>query len=176
MAKKKKKKKVVPADVRLRRAGKKAHKALSIYIRTIFTAKYGKCPLCNERPIQALFHILRSRYVAILRYDERNVIASCHKCNWLEYRNPDPSRAWYIREYGTEQYLQICDEGKNKWEYTEEDYHKIENRFTALLAAWKSIQDAPPEPVRPPMPPDVPLNPDSMNGAGDEFGGEDFPS
>jgi len=153
---KKKKKKVVPMPTRMKRAAKAAHKALSLYVRTVFIAEYnGKCPLCGVNPIQALFHILRSKTVKILRYDIRNVIASCHKCNWIEYRNPDPSRAWYIRKYGVEQYLQLVDEGANKLDFTLEDYEKIAKNFTNLLAAWKSIQEAP-EPVRPALPPDVP--------------------
>lgn len=172
---KKKKKKVIPLKTRMKRAAKAAHRALSIYVRTTFHEKYGKCPLCNERPIQALFHILRSKYVRILRYDERNVIASCHKCNWLEYRNPDPSRAWYIRAYGVERYLQLCDEGKNPWEFTMDEYLKIEAKFTSMLKDWEEAKANPPKPFSS-LPFADNLKPEDGKGAGDEFGGEDFPS
>jgi hypothetical protein len=128
-----KKKKVVPMRIRMRRAAKAAHKAMSLYIRAAFIAEYGMCPLCGKEPVQALFHILRSKYVKILRYDIRNAIGSCHKCNWKEYRNPDPSRAWYIRKYGVEQYLKLVDEGQNNYDYTLEDYDRIATNYTQLL-------------------------------------------
>jgi hypothetical protein len=131
-ARKKRKKKVVPKRKRLRRAANAAHKAMSLYVRAVFEWEYGKCPLCSERPIQAVFHILRSKYVKALRYDIRNVIGSCHKCNWMEYRNPDPSRAWYLRTYGIERYLQLVDEGRASREYTIEDYEEIRGYYAGL--------------------------------------------
>lgn len=130
---KKKKKKVIPKRKLLRRAAKAAHKAMSLYIRAKFKLEYGKCPLCNDGPIQAVFHIQRAKYVKIMRYDDRNVIASCHKCNWMEYRNPDPSRAWYIKKYGVEQYLEIVEEGKRSFEFTIEYYVMIKSYYDAML-------------------------------------------
>ena len=130
----------------MRRAAKKAHKAMSLYIRAVYHDKYGHCPLCGLRPVQAVFHILRSKYVKALRYDIRNVIGSCHKCNWLEYRNPDPSRAWYIRAFGVEQYLKLCDDGLKEVEYTLEDYQRIEADYASLLASYnlRKSCDTPP--------------------------------
>ena len=134
MAKKRKKK--VPIRTQLRRAAKKAHRAMSLYIRAIFQDRYGHCPLCKVRPVQAVFHILRSKYVKSLRYAIKNVIASCHTCNWEEYRNPDPSRAWYIREYGVEQYLALCDDGLKVVEYSLEDYARIAKEYEDLLVKF----------------------------------------
>jgi len=135
MAKKKKKrKKKIPIRVQMRRAAKAAHQSLSLYVRALFRKRHGHCPLCKSGPIQALFHILRSKYVKALRYDGRNVIASCHRCNWQEYRNPDPSRAWYIREYGVEQYLALVDASTVVMEYSLEDYKNIKQGYDGLLA------------------------------------------
>lgn len=138
--KKKKRKKVVPKRKLLRRAAKAAHKAMSLYVRAKFELEYGKCPLCKDGPIQAVFHIQRAKYVKKMRYDDRNVIASCHKCNWMEYRNPDPSRAWYIKTYGVEQYLKIVEEGKEDFEFTIEYYESVKADYETKLRALNEEQ------------------------------------
>jgi hypothetical protein len=109
----------VPKRVALRRLEKKADKALSLYIRALTKSLYDGCPLCKENPVQACFHFIRRRR-KVLRWDPRNVIGSCHKCNWVEYRFPDPSRAWYIRTFGVEQYLELVDKSAEQFQPTPE--------------------------------------------------------
>jgi len=130
MAKKKKRK--IPLRVQLRRAHKKADKALSDYVRKISVSLYGKCPLCGINPIQCCFHFVRRRR-KILRWCDKNVIGACNKCNFLEYRDPDLSRAWYIRKFGVEQYLFLVDKSKEAYSPTLEDLQKIIDEFTTKL-------------------------------------------
>jgi hypothetical protein len=115
----------------LRLLKKKADESLSKYVRKQTTEKYGQCPLCKEdrnRPVQACFHFVRRRR-AILRWDIRNCIGSCHGCNYVEYRNPDPSRAWFIREYGVDKYLKLVDESKKDFEVTKEYLEGIIKKY-----------------------------------------------
>lgn len=104
---------------------RKADAALSKYVRARTTQLYGgKCPICgrgpliplkitkrNKKPegpaVQACFHFVRAKYHPSTRWDIRNVIGTCHKCNWVEYRDPDISRAWYIETFGVEAYLKL---------------------------------------------------------------------
>jgi len=112
MAKKKKKKKV-PLRTQLRRLEKKADKAFSEYIRAISKVEFGKCPLCNVNEIQCCFHFVRRRR-KILRWDPKNVVGACHRCNYIEYRDPDLSRAWFIKTRGVDLYLAIVEKSKEQ--------------------------------------------------------------
>lgn len=135
MAKKKKKKKV-PLRKLLSRAHKKADKAFSIYIRTVTIGNYSNCAICQQAPVQCCFHFVR-RGRKILRWDPRNVIGACNKCNFKEYRDPDLSRAWYIRQFGVEQYLSLVDESKQSYQPTLEDLQKIIDLYTDKLEALR---------------------------------------
>lgn len=100
----------VPARVVLRRLEQKADKALSLLVRELTRREYGgKCPLCGEGKIECCFHFVRRRR-KILRWSLRNVIGACHRCNYVEYRLPDLSRAWFVRKFGAEAYLALVDE------------------------------------------------------------------
>lgn len=109
----------MPARVLLRRLMKKADKALSEYVRELAVRRFGKCPLCNERPVQCCFHFVRRRR-KVLRWDVRNVVGACHTCNYVEYRDPDLSRAWYIRRFGVERYLELVDKSREDFAPTED--------------------------------------------------------
>ena len=149
---------------------KKADAALSLYVRELTSRMYGgKCPLCGVGEIQCCFHFIR-RKRKILRWCFENVVGACHRCNYIEYRDPDLSRAWFIRKHGVELYLSLVDMSKEAFEPTLDYLQGVAADFTARLAALNEPT------VRPQITPDVPLNPDNMKGAGEEFGGEDFPS
>ena len=130
MAKKKKK---IPLRTQLRRLATKADKALSLYIRAKTAIDFnGKCPFCKINPIQACFHFVRRRR-KVLRWDERNVVGSCHKDNYLEYRDPDPYRAWYIRHNGQQKYLDLVDESSKSFEPTVEFLQNMVDIYTKKL-------------------------------------------
>jgi hypothetical protein len=88
-------------------------------------------------PIQACFHFVRRRR-KILRWDLRNLIGSCHKCNWLEVRNPDPSRAAFIRARGVLLYLQLVDESIKPFDPSPEYLQGIIDLFTERLLDLES--------------------------------------
>lgn len=69
----------------------------------------------------------------ILRWDLRNVVGACNRCNFIEYRDPDLSRAWYIRTFGVGQYLSLVDESKQSYQPTLLDLQKIIDKYTADL-------------------------------------------
>lgn len=106
--------KSVPLRTRLRRLEKKADKALSLLVRAETADKYGACPLCKVGKIECCFHFVRRRRKSV-RWDRRNVIGACHRCNYIEYRDPDQSRAWYIRNFGAEQYLAVVDKSAEQF-------------------------------------------------------------
>ena len=136
--KNKKKKRKVPARVLLKRLAKKADAALSIYTRESSKKQYGGvCPLCSVNPIECCFHFIR-RKRKILRWTLENVCGACHRCNYIEYRDPDLSRAWFIRNRGVELYLQLVDRSKESFEPTAEFLQGIIDEYTNKL---KSIND-----------------------------------
>lgn len=53
-------------------------------------------------------------------------------CNWLENRNPDPSRAWYIRRFGVSAYLNLVDKSKDFFEPTEDYLNGIIEKYDKL--------------------------------------------
>jgi hypothetical protein len=131
--KKPKRKKKISLRTQLRRLHKKADSALSLFVRAITDREYGGlCPLCHVNPIECCFHFIR-RKRKVLRWDIRNVVGACHRCNYLEYRDPDPSRAWFIRKFGVDQYLRIVDESKESFDPTIEFLQGIVDEYTELL-------------------------------------------
>lgn len=107
---------------------KKADAAISLLVRWETNNEYGHCPLCPDQtkanPVQACFHFVRRKRTAT-RWDTDNLIGSCHRDNWIEYRNPDPSRAWFIRNRGVEKYLKIVDKSMGYFKPTIVDLEKI---------------------------------------------------
>jgi hypothetical protein len=132
MAKKKKKK--IPLRKQLSRAHKKADKALSEFVREVARQAAGVCLICKVGPIQCCFHFVR-RGRKILRWDLRNVVGACNKCNFKEYRDPDLSRAWYIRRFGVEQYLELVDKSVQSYQPTLEELQQIIDTYTTMLKA-----------------------------------------
>jgi len=132
-----KRKKKVPKRVQLRRLEKRADRALSEYVRAKTMAEYGKCPLCMEGPIECCFHFVRRRR-KVLRWEIKNVVGACHRCNYVEYRDPDLSRAWYIRKHGVEQYLQLVDESKSSFQPDADYLQNIVSSYEKDLAALES--------------------------------------
>lgn len=131
MAKKKKKRKI-PARVQLRRLCKKADAALSLYVRELTSRMHGgKCPMCKVGSVQCCFHFIR-RKRKILRWEFKNVTGACHRCNYIEYRDPDLSRAWFIRRHGVELYLALVDKSKESFEPTPEYLQGIVDEYTTL--------------------------------------------
>lgn len=120
----------------LSRLKTKADKALSEYIRLQTKIEFGeKCPMCFDgiiRPIQCAFHFVRRRRLAV-RWNPLNLIGACHRCNYLEYRNPDPYRAWFIRKYGVDKYLGLVDESMKPFEPTTEFLEGLIGHFTERL-------------------------------------------
>lgn len=131
MAKKKRKKKV-PARTILRRLHGKADKAISLYVRASSKLEYGKCAICLTNPIQCCFHVVR-RGRKILRWHLPNLVGTCHRCNYIEYRNPDISRAWYIRRHGVNRYLNLVDMSMQNFDPTPEFLQDVIDTYTVAL-------------------------------------------
>ena len=128
MAKKRKKK--LPS---LRSLEKKADRLLSEYIREVTRREYFLCPLCDAGPIQACFHFI-TRKRKIVRWSVRNVVGSCHRCNFIEQFFPDLSRAWFIRNRGVQTYLDLVDEARGTRDFNREDMAAIIKTFEDLIA------------------------------------------
>lgn len=129
----------------VKRLGRKADKALSLYVRALAIRKYqGLCPLCGKDPLQVdpaapkkknkwvCFHFVRRKCKA-LRWALHNVVGACSRCNYVEYRNPDLSRAWFIREFGVDVYLALVDESVRSFEPTVEFLQDIIDTYQLKL-------------------------------------------
>lgn len=139
MAKKRRKKPL------LSRLEKKADRALSLYVRDRTRREFNElCPLCGTGKIQACFHFVRRKRKAV-RWDDRNVVGSCHRCNYLEYRFPDDSRAWYIRHYGVDAYLSVVDASTKPFTSTVEFLESVIRKYTNLLASLEAIRGTTPQ-------------------------------
>ena len=74
-------------------------------------AHFGLCALCGVRPIQVAYHILQRGFLAI-RWDPRNAVGACSRCNWAELRqrqqHPERLRDRHIKVFGlaTIEYLE----------------------------------------------------------------------
>jgi len=112
----------------LKRLENQADRFLSLYVRAMAKKEFGNCPLCGVNPIQCCFHFI-SRRRKILRWDLRNVVGACHTCNWVERRWPDLSRAWFLRCYGLNLYLEIVEESKKSFVPTKEYLENIINTY-----------------------------------------------
>lgn len=151
-SKKKKKKRKVSLRTQLRRLAKKADQALSRYARALAIIEYkGHCPFCGRDPLLPVpskdgkkmrkngwvcFHFIRRRR-RIVRWVPENVIGACAFCNRIEVGNPDPYRAFYIRKFGAEKYLELVDKSLGSFEPTVEYLQKVVTEFTDQLAALK---------------------------------------
>ena len=127
MARKKRKKRPIIYTL-----SKKADKALSEFVRAQTKWTYSICPLCKQRPIECCFHFI-SRRRKILRWEIKNVIGACFTCNYIERIWPDLSRAWYIKTYGVDRYLQLVEESKKTFEPTAEYLEGIITKYKADL-------------------------------------------
>lgn len=135
MAKKKKKK--VPLRKLLRRWERKADKAFSEYVRAFTKLTISpKCPLCGINEIQCCFHFIRRRR-KVLRWDIRNVVGACHRCNYIEYRDPDLSRAWFLKTRGLTQYLDLVEMSKDTFIPTLEYLQQVTEDFIRYKAELK---------------------------------------
>lgn len=125
----------------MRRMAKKADAALSLYVRELTKRMYnGKCPLCQVGQVECCFHFIR-RKRKILRWEFDNVVGACHRCNYVEYRDPDLSRAWFIRKHGVDKYLAMVDKSKEQFEPTLDYLQGVINDFTARMAALNKPED-----------------------------------
>ena len=138
----------VSLRTQIRRLSKKADAALSTYIREQTRLVYGECPFCHRTVVphkptkndprlevsalQCCFHFIR-RKRKILRWDIRNVIAACNYDNYREYRLPDEYRAWFLRTYGVELYLELADKSKEDFEPTVEFLQGVIDKYTEEL-------------------------------------------
>lgn len=151
MARKRKKKRKIPLRTQIRRLEKKADAVLSDLTRERTRREFGgKCPLCLRGPlipvkpckrnkfvtegpaIECCFHFIRRKRKAT-RWDSKNVVGACHKCNWVEYRFPDDSRAWYIRKYGVDQYLAIVTESMSTFQPDVDYLERVIKSYTEEL-------------------------------------------
>ncbi len=139
MTKKPKKKKAKKKKRRkkplLSRLKKQADKALSEYMRELTRQRFDDiCPLCSidNKSIQCCFHFI-SRRRAIIRWDDRNVIGACHTCNFNERRFPDVSRAWFIRHFGLDLYLELVDTAIEPFIPTKEYLYDIIEKYKKKL-------------------------------------------
>jgi hypothetical protein len=150
---KKKKKRKIPLRTQLRRLAKKADRVLSEYARALAIAEYkGRCPFCGRDPVLPVpskdgkkmrkngwvcFHFIRRRR-RIVRWVLENVVGACAFCNRIEVGNPDPYRAWFIRNRGVELYLQLVDRSNEQFEPTIEFLQGVVDMFASKLETLKS--------------------------------------
>lgn len=114
--------------------GRKATKVFNKYIRELWREKDPICPLCKKNPISCCFHMVSAQRKKT-RYDEQNTLGACTPCNKYENYFSDLSRAWYIRTYGAEQYLNLVDRAKENFDFTIEYLQGIISKYEELLKA-----------------------------------------
>lgn len=104
----------------------KADKYFSLYIRARDNKKYnGICPICLSGTIEQCFHIISRKEYAI-RWNEKNAIGSCAKCNMLFKQQPHrifPALMLVIG--GLEKYKKLCQMAKIKTKITNWDLEQI---------------------------------------------------
>lgn len=112
---------------------RKATKIFNKYIREKAKLNNPVCPICKINPVQVCFHIVSAKRKST-RFDERNVLGACVPCNYQENYWSDVSRAYYIRTFGTEQYLSVVDKSKEDLVYTPEYLQNVIDTYQHKLA------------------------------------------
>ena len=111
---------------------------LSVQVRAETMAQYGQlCPFCGKNPIQDCFHFFSRRHFKT-RWDRQNVIGSCKPCNNDMNYHPGRYFAWYVREFGQEQFLALEARHRGTSHYSRTD-------LSAMLDQINGISDCKPK-------------------------------
>lgn len=99
----------------------------------------GLCWYCVVKPIECAGHVISRRRRAV-KYDERNVFASCLSCNWADKFVPgrhDQMVTLYIDRWGIEQWKAILELSKATCPRSKVDMAAKTLEYRAKLAALK---------------------------------------
>lgn len=106
---------------------KEADKWFSLYIREKTKQEYGKCPFCSGEVEQCFHFFSRANYIT--RWDKKNAIGSCAKCNLRMEFDPYPYFKWFIDEYGQFTLDELNRKHNKIAKYTNEEIEKIAKTF-----------------------------------------------
>ena len=99
----------------------------------------GLCWYCGVKPIECAGHVISRRRRAV-KYDERNVFASCLSCNWADKFVPgrhDQMVTLYIDRWGIEQWKEIVELSKKTCPRSKVDMEAKTLEYRAKLLALK---------------------------------------
>ncbi len=65
------------------------------------------------------------------------MVGACHKCNFIEYRDPDQSRSWFIKTRGVVLYLELVELSKQSFTPTVEFLEMIIDKYDKEKEALK---------------------------------------
>src|SRR5581483_6591905 len=114
-----------------RRWEKKCDKALSQYVRAKTLREFGGCPFCGGE-IHHCFHFV-TRKRRVIRWLLLNVIGTCKSCNKQERYWPDLSRAWFVKHYGAEVYIDLVRRSRRDWKAPRDMDRTEVERFVRYL-------------------------------------------
>lgn len=107
---------------------KKADTAFSKWIR----ARDKECVLKNKKCSSVLQcgHLIR-RGKRSVRFDEFNCNAQCSYHNFLHNSEPHHYTDWFIREYGSLPYEDLCDRARRIKKFTRQELEDIIKKYEA---------------------------------------------
>jgi len=136
--KRKKKKKKPLAKARRKKAKARADRECSLFVRAKFHRDLGGCPFCGS-PIEHAFHWIGRRKESV-RWDERNVWASCAGCNFSYNRWPNNFIPYLVKNLGQQGYEQLVQDSNTPAKFSPDDLEEIAERFEKKrLALEESI-------------------------------------
>jgi hypothetical protein len=112
----------------LRQWFKKVDTAQSKYIR----AATPYCVQCGTREHLTCGHLI-TRNCKSVRYDYRNCFTQCRDCNLRHEYNPELFTAWWLEEFGEEEYNNLVRDSKRIRKWTVEELKAIEKSFIDSL-------------------------------------------
>lgn len=114
-------------------AKQKKKDAIHATLREICLIRHPYCVVCKKSDgVLQGGHLIPKQRSEAVRYDLMNVFTQCSGCNYTHTHNPHPFIAWFIKEYGEEEYLALVEKSRlvvkdRMWELNEthEDLKQI---------------------------------------------------
>ena len=122
---------------RIKKRSKKQKKKDAIHatIREICLLRHPYCVICGRRDgVMQGGHLIPKARSESVRYDLMNVFTSCPKCNSRHRFDPHIMTAWFVKEYGAEEYEYLVDKSRLTVGYKDWELDEIHNDLKEILS------------------------------------------
>ncbi len=127
-----------PAKTRRKLLRGKLDDLWAFFIKLRDRIQFGRCRICNVRPIEVAYHII-PRGDDATRWDEENGCGACHQCNRGEQMNRSRYRAKHVTIFGSQLVEKLEAKARVRAGFTLTDLENMVASFTAKIAALTAL-------------------------------------